>query len=358
MQQALRHGISTTRDPCKAQEWSHYLSRSADSIIASVSNATADVSFPLDRLSLGTSLFDTYETFGNTSDLEAVRALHHSIALQPRNENGGLWYYTYQNLSYLDGMYSFAPFDLTYGLHLDQSHLVSSINDTFLQLDLLYEHCYDNSSGLLFHGYDAAKARVWANPHTGASHIVWGRAIGWYMIALVETLQLLPLSHQSKQWKRLHSRFVCLSDALVQTVDQESGVWWQVMTEGGRSGNFLESSSSAMFVYTLLKGVRLGYLPHQQDACSPSHNSQPAPYIEVANRAYESIVDRFIIFEANQTLAYNNTVGVCSLNSSGTYKVSCFQSSLRSCRTDCILVLRESANLIQQLTRNECIRAC
>lgn len=294
--------------------------------MGSIQNASADIAYPLDRLSLGSPLLQSYEATGNATALGGVDALYKSIGLQPTNANGGLWYYTYQNLSYLDGMWSFAPFKTRYTLLLDPSNLATTIDEVALQLDLLWEHCYDNSSGLLFHGYDATKDRIWANSVTGASHVVWGRALGWYFMALVNTLELLHASHQSSQWKRLHSHFVSLSEAVVRAADQETGVWWQVMTAPDQAGNYHESSSAAMFVYTLLKGSRLGYLDSDDDTFSTNPNTpsyrRDASAVATATKAYRYIIDNFVIRETNGTLSYNNTVSVCSLNSTGTYEVS------------------------------------
>ncbi|KZP14946.1 glycoside hydrolase family 105 protein [Athelia psychrophila] len=327
LQEALQRGIETTRDPSRAHAWSAYLAQSVASSVGSIQNASADIAYPLDRLSLGNSLLHTYEASGNATALSAIDALYKSISLQPTNANGGLWYYTYQNLSYLDGMWSFAPFSTRYTMRLDPANLVASIDDVVLQLDLLWEHCHDASSGLLFHGYDAAKQRVWANPTTGASHVVWGRSVGWYMMALVDTLELLPISHQSAQWKRLHSHFAALSQAVVQAADEETGVWWQVVTAPGQEGNYLESSSAAMFVYALLKGSRLGYVDRSGTAYSGNSNYSTAllardanaTAVATATKAYTYIADHFVVREANGTLSYNNTVSVCSLNSNGTY---------------------------------------
>lgn len=42
--------------------------------------------------------------------------------------------------------------------------------------------------------------------------------------------------------------------------DSAIGLWYQVLDQGGRANNYLESSGSAMFSYFLLKMVRKGYV--------------------------------------------------------------------------------------------------
>jgi rhamnogalacturonyl hydrolase YesR len=281
-----------------------YITKSVDSTLGFLSNATKDALYPLDRIPNGNTLVALYEQSGNASYKHVVQSLRKSIDLQKRNEAGGLWYYVYPNWSYLDGMYSLAPFYTLYTKLYDPTSS-SAIGDVLYQLDSLWEQCYDNSTGLLFHGYDYSKTAVWANPITGASPHVWGRSLGWYMMSLVDTLEVLPLSHQSPEWENLLSKFQQLSKAVVSAIHPASGAWWQVLDQPGRPGNYIESSGSAMLVYSLLKGVRLGYI---------------SGYEKVASQAYQYIVDTFVIRNGS-TIGYNGTVAVCSLNSTASYEV-------------------------------------
>lgn len=220
----------------------------------------------------------------------------------------------YPYWSYLDGMFSLLSFYPLYTSTFDIKNTTEMNNDLFHQLELLWEHCHDESTGLLFHGYDATKTASWANLTTGASSIVWDRALGWFMMGLVDLLEFQPINSRVGTW---HARFVDLADALVLAVEPTSGCWWQVISAPGRTDNYIESSGSAMFAYTLYKGVRLGLL--QDDDLQVNYTS-------VATRAYHSIVDRFVVENQDGTLSYNGTVGVCSLDSSATYEVGIFQT--------------------------------
>ncbi|KAJ7244075.1 Six-hairpin glycosidase-like protein [Mycena rebaudengoi] len=306
-QMAFRRLIDHYSLDVSVEEYEEYLKKSVDSVAGPVSNATRDLSFPLDRLSTGTGLIKLYMETGNATYRRAFEALRQSITLNKRNAEGGLWYFVYPEWSYLDGMFSLAPFYTLYTAIYDKPHSTAAMAEIFLQLELLWQHCRDNTTGLLFHGYDESKTAVWANPVTGASPHVWGRSLGWYAMALVDTLELLPLSHHSKQWQHLRGRFRQLSNAVVEAVDPASGAWWQLLDQPGRAGNYIESSGSAMFVYSLLKGDRLGYLEN-------------GAYAEVATRAYGYITNTFVVHEGNGTLGYNGTVSVCSLNSTASYE--------------------------------------
>ncbi|KAI1392167.1 Six-hairpin glycosidase-like protein [Hypoxylon trugodes] len=294
-----------------------YIRNSALSVIPSVSNASYDaVSWPMDRLSNGNALL----ILSDSSDSEAASfrtaadTLRESINLNPRTYEDGLWYYHYPQQSYLDGMFSLAPFYTIYATHYAAtSNNTASLDDMLHQIELLWNHTYKADSGLLVHGYDASKAASWADPVTGASPHVWGRSLGWYSIALVETLEVLPTSPQipTKYREYLLKKWRSLAGALIDHVDPTTGGWWQLLDQPGREGNYIESSGSSMFTYALLKSARLGYLGSNATLASKA--------VETGVRAHKYITDTFVIHQANGTLEWNGTVAVCSLNSTASY---------------------------------------
>lgn len=290
-----------------------------DSVLAYLSNATNNaLSYPLDRLSNGNAMLSLSQQSDAHDSLyeSGLEALRLSIDLNRRNQEGGLWYYTYPYWSYLDGMYSLAPFyTLSTLTHSNATTFnLTAIDDMSHQINLLWDHCLVENSGLLVHGYDASGTAVWADPVTGASPHVWGRSLGWYIMALVDRLEILPAQHQTNQYRdSLLQKFWSLAFAVIQAVDPDTGAWWQVLDQPGREGNYIESSGSAMFTYALLKGVRLEY--HKSGNMS-------AAATEVAKRAYKYLSDTFVVHEADGSLGYNGTVAVCSLNSTASYEVS------------------------------------
>jgi rhamnogalacturonyl hydrolase YesR len=155
--------------------------------------------YPMDRLSSGNALLTlaSSNTTRNASFGAAAEALRQSIDLNRRNQLGGLWYYVYPNWSYLDGMFSLAPYYTLYtktGSPEGSLRNSPPLDDMLFQIDLLWERTRHEDTGLLVHGYDASLTAVWADPVTGASPHVWGRSLGWYVMALVDTLELLPRS--------------------------------------------------------------------------------------------------------------------------------------------------------------------
>ncbi|KAI1092825.1 glycoside hydrolase family 105 protein [Rostrohypoxylon terebratum] len=305
-----------------------YVHRSAASVVPFTLNASYDaLSYPLDRLSTGNALLALYTpSDASTATFRpAADALRQSIDLNRRNPEGGLWYFTYPQWSYLDGMYSLAPFYTLYSVAAaaaasssnDTSgsggdvNVTAALDDMDFQLDLLWTHTRNATTGLLAHGYDASKTAVWADPQTGASPHVWGRSLGWYVIGLVETLDALPQSACTVRDKIL-DRYRSLAGAIVEAVDPVTGGWWQVLDQPGKTGNYIESSGSAMFSYALLKGARLGYLGGANETLAAK-----ATHVGVRGHAY--LTQTFLVNEANGTLGYNGTVAVCSLNSTASY---------------------------------------
>ncbi|MNR02275.1 Unsaturated rhamnogalacturonyl hydrolase YteR [compost metagenome] len=110
---------------------------------------------------------------------------------------------------------------------------------------------------LYYHAYDESREMFWCDKTTGMSPNVWGRAVGWFVMALVDVLELLEGELvDSKPLKMI----------LQETLDgmlpyqHSGGMWYQVVDMGDRLGNYLESSGTLMIAYALLKGSRLGYL--------------------------------------------------------------------------------------------------
>lgn len=295
--------------PSTKCKYSNYLSSVLDLAASSFTNATYAATRPLDRFSLATAI-----EFAVTSNVAPVtarskaayEAINSSLALQMRNPDGGLWYYVYPQWSYLDGMFSLLPFMAA------QSPINHS--DMMLQINLLRDHCTQANTSLLFHGYDWSRKAVWANKTTGASPYIWGRSLGWFLTGLVQTWEQLSCDTV----KRGDLLELCsiiknitfqVSSALVQYADAETGAWWQIVTLPGVGANYLESSSTALFTFSLLKALRIGLL----------YGEQPN-YKKTALRAYNYTVGQFVTDTGNGTIGFDKTVSVCSLNSTATFE--------------------------------------
>lgn len=204
----------------------------------------------------------------------------------------------FPNEMWLDGIYMADSFYARWTKSFDSDNQ-TAWDDIVLQYDLIETHARNKTSGLLPHGWADGSA-PWADPETGLAPHVWGRAVGWYFMALLEVLQYFPAGHSG--YDRLLGYFQFLAEALKESQDPASGSWWQIMEEPhrGAEGNFIESSASSMFTFGLLKGMRLGYI------------SEP-DYLEMTKAAYLSLVDNFVTVSANGSLVLEGTVDECNL---------------------------------------------
>jgi unsaturated rhamnogalacturonyl hydrolase len=156
----------------------------------------------------------------------------------------------------------------------------------------------DVKTGLLYHGWDEQKQERWADPRTGRSSQFWGRAMGWYAMAVVDVLEWLPQGHPQRQ--AVLAVLQRLASAIARVQDRATGVWWQVLDQPERPGNYREASASSMFVYALAKAVRSGWL-------------DKTVYAPVAARGYQGLLREFVELRADGHLDLKNVCKVAGL---------------------------------------------
>ncbi|KAJ3854536.1 glycoside hydrolase family 105 protein [Lentinula lateritia] len=229
----------------------------------------------------------------------------------PRTAQGQFWHkLIYPDQGWLDGIYMGEVFYAQY-THDLQPDNITAWDDITSQFQLMFENTIQNATApnnthLMYHGYDYSHVAVWSSPDRGHSPEVWDRALGWYMMALVDVLDILPASHYG-HGVLLHI-LQTLTPHIRDATDRLSGVWWLVITQPGRAGNYFESSGSAMFVYALLKAVRLGRVQDPDGSIVAS-----------AKKAYGYMMRNWVIPDNNGTMSWNNTVVVGSLNLEGDF---------------------------------------
>jgi unsaturated rhamnogalacturonyl hydrolase len=221
--------------------------------------------FNLDQINAGKLLFDLYRETGERRYRTAIETLRAQMVNQPRTASGGFWHKKiYPHQMWLDGVYMAEPFNARYirefgdaGAH-DVDANASAYDDVVLQFRLMAEKARDPKTGLLYHAWDEAREQRWADPVTGCSPHFWGRALGWYCMALVDTLDIIPQDDaQSRAVLTEIAR--SLAGPILAVQDGESGLWYQVLDQGGRGKNYLESSASAMFCYFFYRMLRCDY---------------------------------------------------------------------------------------------------
>ena len=275
----------------------HYIKAAVDKYVTADGTITGYKAegHTLDDIEMGRAVLLVYRVTQQPKYYKAAKFLHEQLAVQPRTASGGYWHkQIYPNQMWLDGAYMAEPFRAAYAATFQEP---GEFDDIAKQLLLMDVHMRDVHTGLLRHGWDESKKMPWADPKTGLSPEVWARAMGWYAMALVDTLDWFPKDHP--EYAELVAALNRTAAAIVHYQDKKTGLWWQVMDQGGRAGNYPEASASCMFVYALAKGVRMGYLT-QSDA---------AP----ARRGWEGIQKTFVTTGADGRMVLNGTVTVGGL---------------------------------------------
>jgi unsaturated rhamnogalacturonyl hydrolase len=279
------------------KEYYDYLKKNIDYYIDSDGNIKTYKleDYNLDNIAPGRQLLHLYSTTGEEKYKTASDLLIQQLQKQPRTNEDGFWHkqrYPYQ--MWLDGLYMAEPFYTEYAVMFKEQKYFDDIAHQFL---LVQKYLKDEKTGLYFHGYDESKKQKWANPETGRSPSFWGRSIGWFMMALVDVLDYFPENHPDR--KQLEIMFVNLSENLLKFRDEKTKLWYQVVDQSNREGNYIETSASLMFIYSYAKGANKNYLPKE--------------YFQIADDSFNSLTENFITTDENGLIYLQNTVSVGGL---------------------------------------------
>ena len=247
--------VATTRNDAAMRA---YVKRNMDRFVQPDGTITGykPEEFNLDHIAQGRLLFPLLKRTGDSRYRNAARHLRAQLSRQPRTSEGGFWHkQIYPQQMWLDGLYMAEPFYAEYARTFGEPEAFDDVAKQFL---LVTRHTRDPRTGLMYHGWDEARAQKWADPATGLSKNFWGRAMGWYMMGAVDALDYLPRGHKDRDAVIITLKQA--ADAVAKVQDPVSGLWWQVLDEPNRAGNYLEASASSMFVYSLAKAARLGYI--------------------------------------------------------------------------------------------------
>lgn len=225
----------------------------------------------LDRIHPGISVLFLYEKLKSSSSADSTKyrtaattirnILVGASATYPKTAIGGIFWHknngSYNDIVMLDGIYMGHPFLAKYGsLFGDNAAIDTAVNQTLF----LYNQLYDNTTHLIKHAWNPTKTQTWANATTGNSTSVWSRAMGWYTMALVDILKYVPAAHPKRA--QLLAALSNLAIGIQTYQDGASGLWYHVVdkTSVTLSGNYLETSGSAMFVYALKTASDSGWI--------------------------------------------------------------------------------------------------
>jgi unsaturated rhamnogalacturonyl hydrolase len=238
--------------------------------------------YNIDNIKNGRSLLTLYKITKQEKYFKAATLLWDQLQKQPRTHEGGFWHkkvYPFQ--MWLDGLYMGEPFYAEYAALIKNNAAFDDIANQFIYME---RHARDPETGLLYHGWDESKQQKWADKITGNSPHFWGRAMGWYGMALVDVLDYFPEKHARR--KDLLAILKRLAAAINKYQDPKTGLWYDVVDKAGKKGNYVEASVSNMFVYTLAKAVHKGYLPVTQwVTAEKGYNGIKKEFIETGRKA-------------------------------------------------------------------------
>ncbi|MDY0303161.1 MAG: glycoside hydrolase family 88 protein [Sphaerochaeta sp.] len=248
--------------------------------------------YNLDQINAGRVLFALYEYSGEERFMLAANLLKKQLNTQPRTFGGIFWHkeiYPWQ--VWLDGLYMQGPFNAQFcaisGDTVGYDDVVRQVVDT-------YNTLLDEKTGLLYHAWDESRGQRWSDEKSGHSPHFWGRAIGWYAMACLDILDFLPAKHPGTG--ELKTIIRALLNSLLP-YQSEGGMWYQVVDLAGREGNYLESSATAMFAYSMLKAARLGIVDRD-------------PFVPSALRSLSDLEERYLRTDGEGHLHLG---GICSV---------------------------------------------
>ena len=273
--------------------------------------------YNLDNIRTGHFVTRMYQNWPEAKNLLAMKTMMKQLQDQPRTiADKVFWHkaiYAYQ--VWLDGIFMGLPFRTLTAPVTEKAQvgkgkkakypIMDIYDDAVNQLKITYNRTLDPKTGLNRHAYDETRKTFWADKESGLSQHCWGRAQGWYTMALIEVLDALPedYARRSEVIELLVKDF----DAIIKWQDKESGVWYQVMDSPGQEGNYLESTCSSMFAYALLKAYRKGYVGEK--------------YRDAGIRAYKGIIAKFIKVHPDKTISLTQCCEVAGLGPAATPEV-------------------------------------
>lgn len=251
--------------------------------------------YNLDRIFPGRDIITLYERNPDPKYKIAADNFIEQLKTHPRTNSGGYWHkniYPWQ--MWLDGIFMASTYMAQYAKEFNEPKWFDVAT---AQTKMIYEKTVDPKSGLLMHAWDESHLQKWCDPVTGKSHYPWSRAMGWYVLAIEDILEYLPANHPDRV--QLVSILQKTCDALNKVRDPESGIWFQVLNQGNRQGNYLEGSGSAMYAYAFARGAHKGYLDKK--------------YLTIANSAFDGILKKLISIDDKGIITMHNICGGCGL---------------------------------------------
>ena len=253
--------------------------------------------YTLDNVNPAKNLFRLYDATGKEKYRKAIERVRSQLETMPRTSEGNFWHKKiYPNQVWLDGIYMALPFYMEYEKRYDAGKDAKDICRQIANVELRMR---DPKTGLYYHGYDASRTMYWADPVTGCSPNFWLRAEGWFILGLVDVLEILETLPLPEEKQHIQHMLQDLAETLTRYQDA-GGLWYQLIALPEVEGNYLETSGTALISAALLTAVRLGFLPERFRA--------------VGEKAFYGIVDQRLLKNADGSPC---VTGICLVGGLG-----------------------------------------
>jgi unsaturated rhamnogalacturonyl hydrolase len=253
----------------------------------------------LDSMLPGRILLVLYRETGQARYRIAAQKIRDRFNTYPRTSDGGFFHSTSADRVgqlWADGAFMSMPFLAEYGRDVADS--TYAWDEATRQL-VIYASHLQQPSGLLRHAYDEPRDESWSDDTTGLAPESWCRAVGWFGMATVQILDVIPVNHPRR------AQLVTILQNMVRGFatyqDPATGRWFQVVDKGSRTDNWTETSCSSMYTYVIDRAVRQGYVA--------------ATYQVNADRGFQGVLNRISLGADGRT----NLTDICVGTNVGDY---------------------------------------
>jgi unsaturated rhamnogalacturonyl hydrolase len=276
----MLHGVSKAYKRLKDAKYLNFLTASVDSWLPT---PTAFVS--LDDLMHNAVLADAYEltqkaSYKTTAD--SVRKIYDTF---PKTADGAFWHANRTDRAHQlwgDGTFMSLSVLTRYAMVFNDP-TVYPIAVT--NLTVTATHLKNPATGLFWHAYDESGVATWSKTASKTNEISWGRAMGWYVMACVMTLEMLPDNDPGRT--QVETILKDLITALAKHQDPTTGRWFQVVDMESDARNWTETSCSSMYSYVVWWAYQ--------------HGLVDASFADVAKKGFAGVMQKVTKNATNQT---------------------------------------------------------
>lgn len=261
---------------CGDEKYFNYTKDWVDSIIPDKRVIKRYFKGTLDDHMAGILLFPLLEKTGDEKYEWAIHQLINEIKNWLRNEYGGYWHKEWNaDQMWLDSLYMVSELQMLYGEKYNDEYFKKQPVE---QAIIMYEHMQDPKTKLLYHSWDASKTIHWCDKETGLAPEFWGRAMGWYVVTVLDIMEYLD--KESDDYKRLAEIEKEVLGAVLRFRDEKKKLWYQVIDKGYCENNWVEASASCLFVYAAAKAVKMGIFDES--------------VLKLVSESFDAIIDKFV----------------------------------------------------------------